>query len=211
MTTTLLLVLFMGWLVSFVGQIALGSMSLTSTQISVEEGVKPAMLFTWGVTVIEMLYLRLSLSGMDFIYQHPTVVIAIGWITAGFFVILCAASIRSIITYHEEKKSTLLDHSINRFVFGMMLSAANPGQRPFWLLWSNYMLDWKILHSSTFQYNLFTIGGGIGTVTGLMVYIFAGNYIVSKLDLSNKTLYKIMAIAFAIASIAQTIKMINTK
>ena len=207
MTTSLLLVLFMGWLVSFIGQIALGSMSLTSTQISVEEGVKPAMLFTWGVMVIEMLYLRLSLAGMDVIYQHPAIVRAIGWITAAFFVVLCAMSIRSIITYHEEKKSTLLDHSINRFVFGMMLSAANPGQIPFWLLWSNYMLDWKILHSSSLQYNLFTIGGGIGTVTGLMVYIYAGNYIVTKLNMSNKTLYKIMAIAFALASTAQIWKM----
>ena len=209
MTTSLLLVLFMGWLVSFIGQIALGSMSLTSTQISVEEGVKPAMLFTWGVMVIEMLYLRLSLAGMDVIYQHPAIVRAIGWITAAFFVVLCAMSIRSIITYHEEKKSTLLDHSINRFVFGMMLSAANPGQIPFWLLWSNYMLDWKILHSSSLQYNLFTIGGGIGTVTGLMVYIYAGNYIVTKLNMSNKTLYKIMAIAFALASTAQIWKMVS--
>ena len=209
MTTSLLLVLFMGWLVSFIGQIALGSMSLTSTQISVEEGVKPAMLFTWGVMVIEMLYLRLSLAGMDVIYQHPAIVRAIGWITAAFFVVLCAMSIRSIITYHEEKKSTLLDHSINRFVFGMMLSAANPGQIPFWLLWSNYMLDWKILHSSSLQYNLFTIGGGIGTVTGLMVYIYAGNYIVTKLNMSNKTLYKIMAIEFALASTAQIWKMVS--
>jgi len=174
-----------------------------------EEGVKPAMLFTWGVMVIEMLYLRLSLAGMDVIYQHPAVVRAIGWITAAFFVILCMVSIRSIVTYHEEKKSTLLNHSINRFVFGMMLSAANPGQIPFWLLWSNYMLDWKILHSSSLQYNLFTIGGGIGTVTGLMVYIYAGNYIVTKMNMSNKTLQKIMAIAFAIASIAQLWKMLS--
>ena len=207
--TSLLLVLFMGWLVSFVGQIALGSMSLTSTQISMEEGVKPAMLFTWGVMVIEMLYLRVSLSGMDFIYQHPSIVRIIGWITAAFFVGLCGISIRSIIVFHEEKKSTLLDNSINRFVFGMMLSAANPGQIPFWLLWSNYMLDWKILHSSTTQYNMFTIGGGVGTITGLMVYVYAGNYIISKLNLSNKTLYKIMAIVFALASIAQMIKMLH--
>ena len=209
MTTSLLLVLFMGWLVSFIGQIALGSMSLTSTQISVEEGVKPAMLFTWGVMVIEMLYLRLSLAGMDVIYQHPAVVRAVGWITAAFFVVLCAMSIRSIITYHEEKKSTLLDHSINRFVFGMMLSAANPGQIPFWLLWSNYMLDWKILHSSSLQYNLFTIGGGIGTITGLMVYVYAGNYIVTKLNMSSKTLHIIMAIAFTLASTAQIWKMVS--
>jgi len=209
MTFVLLLVLFMGWLVSFVGQIALGSMSLTSTQISVEEGVKPAILFTWGVMVIEMLYLRISLACMDIIYQHPAVVRAIGWITAAFFIILCIVSIRSIITYHEEKKSTLLNHSINRFVFGMMLSAANPGQIPFWLLWSNYMLDWKILHSSTLQYNLFTIGGGIGTVTGLMVYIYAGNYIVTKMDMSNKSLHKIMAVAFALASTAQLWKMLK--
>ena len=209
MTTVLLLVIFMGWLVSFIGQIALGSMSLTSTQIRMEEGLKPALLFTWGVAVIEMLYLRLSLSGMDIIYQHQIVVRAIGWITAGFFLFLCAMSIRSIITYHEEKKSKLLDHSMNRFVFGMMLSALNPGQIPFWLLWSNYMLDWKILHSSTLQYNLFTIGGGIGTVTGLMVYIYAGSYIITKLDMNNKTLNKIMAIVFAVISILQIWKMVS--
>ena len=208
MTTMLLLVIFMGWLVSFVGQIALGSMSLTSTQIRMEEGIKPAMLFTWGVTVIEMLYLRISLSCMDVIYQHPTVVRVIGWITAVFFLFLCGMSLRSIITYHEEKKSKLLDHSMNRFVFGMMLSALNPGQIPFWLLWSNYMLDWKILHSSALQYNLFTIGGGIGTVTGLMVYIYAGSYIITKLDMNNKTLHKIMATVFAIASVLQLWKML---
>ena len=209
MTTTLLLVLFMGWLVSFVGQVALGSMSLTSTQISLEEGVKPAMNFTWGVMVIEMLYLRLSLAGMDVIYQHTNVVRAIGWITAAFFVLLCLVSIRSVITYQKEKKSTLLNHSINRFFFGMMLSAANPGQIPFWLLWSNYMLDWKVLHSSSLQYNLFTTGGGIGTVTGMMVYVYAGNYIVTKLDVSGKTLNKIMAIAFALASVAQIGRMLK--
>ena len=208
MTTMLLLVIFMGWLVSFVGQIALGSMSLTSTQIRMEEGIKPAMLFTWGVTVIEMLYLRISLSCMDVIYQHPSVVRVIGWITAVFFLFLCGMSLRSIITYHEEKKSKLLDHSMNRFVFGMMLSALNPGQIPFWLLWSNYMLDWKILHSSALQYNLFTIGGGIGTVTGLMVYIYAGSYIITKLDMNNKTLHKIMATVFAIASVLQLWKML---
>ena len=208
MTTMLLLVIFMGWLVSFVGQIALGSMSLTSTQIRMEEGIKPAMLFTWGATVIEMLYLRISLSCMDVVYQHPSVVRVIGWITAVFFLFLCGMSLRSIITYHEEKKSKLLDHSMNRFVFGMMLSALNPGQIPFWLLWSNYMLDWKILHSSTLQYNLFTIGGGIGTVTGLMVYIYAGSYIITKLDMNNKTLHKIMATVFAIASVLQLWKML---
>ena len=209
MITVFLLVLFMGWLVSFVGQIALGSMSLTSTQIGMEEGVKPAMLFTWGVTIIEMLYLRISLSCMDFIYKHPDVVKAIGWITALFFVLLCIVSIRSIMTYHEAKKSKLLDHSMNRFLFGMMLSAMNPGQIPFWLLWSNFMLDWKVLHSSTLQYNIFTIGAGIGTVTGLMVYIYAGNYIISKFELNSKTLNKMMAFFFGIAGIAQIWKMLS--
>ena len=209
MITVFLLVLIMGWLVSFVGQIALGSMSLTSTQIGMEEGVKPAMLFTWGVTVIEMLYLRISLSCMDLLYKHPDVVRAIGWITAGFFVILCIVSIRSVMTYHEAKKSKLLDHSMNRFAFGMMLSAMNPGQIPFWLLWSNFMLDWKVLHSSTLQYNIFTIGAGIGTVTGLMVYIYAGNFIISKFELNSKTLNKIMAFFFGIAGVAQIWKMLS--
>jgi len=206
--TVLLLVLFMGWLISFLGQLPLGSMSITATQIMVNEGLKPALSYTWGVTIVEMIYLRIALSGMDLVYQHPNVFNAIGWITVVFFFVLSVVSIRSAIVHHPEKKNVLISNKLHRFLLGMTLSAMNPAQIPFWLLWSSYMLDWKILHPSTIQYNIFTMGVGMGTITGLLAYIFGGNYLITKLNVSNKSLNKIMGGIFFVASMAQLWRML---
>ena len=204
----LLLVFFMAWLISFLGQLPLGSMSITATQIRIQEGLKPALQYTIGVTIVEMIYLRISLTGMDVVYQHPKIFTGIGWATVAFFFILSIFSIRSVYKDHEEKKSVLLDNKIHRFVLGLWLSALNPAQIPFWVLWTSYMLEWKILHSDSMQYNVFMIGAGLGTITGLLAYIYGGSYLVTKLGVSNKTLNKMMAGIFFIASIAQLWRML---
>lgn len=199
----LLFIFFMGWLVSFLGQLPLGNMSITATQIRIQEGLKPAISYMWGVVIVEMIYLRIALTGMDAVFKHPAVFNAIGWVTVLFFFVLGILSVRSALIHHPEKKSVLLRNKINRFLFGLMLSAMNPAQVPFWVLWSSYLLEWKILHSSTIQYNIFTIGVGLGTITGLLTYIYGGNYLITKLNVSNRTLNIIMGAIFFIASIAQ--------
>lgn len=203
----LLIVFFLGWLVSFLGQLPLGNMSITATQIRIQEGLKPAYLYMWGVAIVEMIYLRIALTGMYLVFQHPSVFKAIGWITVLFFFILGILSTRSALKDHPEKKSVLLQNKVNRFVFGLLLSAMNPAQIPFWLLWSSYLLEWKLLHSTTLQFNIFTIGVGLGTITGLLTYIYGGNYLVTKLNVSTKTLNIIMGVVFFMASIAQFWKM----
>ena len=77
-----------GWLVSFLGQLPLGNMSITATQIRIQEGLKPALQYMWGVVIVEMIYLRIALTGMDLVFQHPAVFNAIGWITVAFFFVL---------------------------------------------------------------------------------------------------------------------------
>ena len=207
--TALLFILFMGWLVSFLGQLPLGSMSLTATQIYVQEGANSAWQYAFGVTIVEMIYLRVSLFGMDWIFMHKTFFAFIGWLTVVFFL---ALGIISFITAYKQsaaKKGLLIDNNLNRFLLGLSLSALNPAQIPFWILWSSYMLDLRILHSNTTEYNLFTFGAGVGTLLGLVVYMYGGNYLVTKMNMSNKTLNKVMGIIFFIAGIAQLWRMIG--
>ena len=71
------------------------------------------------------------------------------------------------------------------------------------------MLDLKVLHSNTTEYNLFTVGAGVGTLLGLVVYMYGGNYLVTKMNMSNKTLNKIMGIIFFIAGVAQLWRMVS--
>lgn len=207
--TALLFIFFMGWLVSFLGQLPLGSMSLTATQIYVQEGARSAWQYSVGVTIIEMIYLRISLFGMDWIFQHKIFFSFIGWLTVVFFLALGIISFITAYKQQAEKKGLLINNNLNRFLLGLSLSALNPAQIPFWILWSSYMLDLKILHSNTTEYNLFTVGAGVGTLLGLVVYMYGGNYLVTKMNMSNKTLNKVMGIIFFIAGVAQLWRMVT--
>jgi threonine/homoserine/homoserine lactone efflux protein len=207
MITGWLLVALTGWLVSFLGQLPLGSMSLTATQLYVQEGGKSAWLFAVGVAIVEIVYLRLALTSTDWIFQHPVFFTFLGWLTVAFFTVLGVVSFRAAWHQTTEKKGLLINNGLNRFLLGLSLSAMNPAQIPFWLLWSTYMLDLKVLHSSTIEYNYFTIGAGLGTLTGLAVYMYGGNYLITKMKVSNQNINKAMGVIFFIACIFQLYRM----
>lgn len=66
----MLSIFFIGWLVSFLGQLPLGTMSITSTQIAVQENFRSAWKYALGVAIVEIIYLRLTLSGVNWIIRH---------------------------------------------------------------------------------------------------------------------------------------------
>jgi hypothetical protein len=46
------------------------------------------MAFAFGVAIVEMVYLRFALTGMDWIVKHRTWFIALGWLTVAMFFVL---------------------------------------------------------------------------------------------------------------------------
>lgn len=204
----LLTIFFSGWLVSLLGQLPLGTMSITSTHIAVKEGFTNAWKYAIGVAVVEVIYLRTVLSGVDLIMQHRVFFILLGWLTVVFFLGFGVYSFVAALKINGEKKTPLLNNSINRFWLGITMSALNPAQIPFWFIWSSYLINLKLLHSNTFEFNLFTIGCGTGTISGLALYMYGGNWLVTKLNASNKALDIVMGIIFMIAAIIQMYRML---
>jgi len=201
---------FIGWLVSFLGQLPLGTLSITSTQIAVQENFANAWKYAIGVALVEIVYLRLTLSGVNWIVQHQLFFIILGWLTVVVFLVLGTASIFSARKQEEtEKKALLLDNDLHRFFLGLSMSALNPAQIPFWFIWSSYLLNAKLLHSDNTAFNLFTAGCGMGTISGLALYMYGGNWLITKMNTSNRTLNLVMGIIFFIAAIAQLYRMIE--
>ena len=79
---------FLGMLLSFFGQLPLGTISMTATQIAVQENFRNAWKYSVGVALIEMVYLRLVLSGMAWVMHHYTLLLVFNWITVLFFLTL---------------------------------------------------------------------------------------------------------------------------
>lgn len=201
-------IIFMGFLVSFLGQLPLGNMSITATQICIQENAKKAWQYAMGVAIVEMIYLRFALTGMEWVVQHKGLFLALGWITVLLFLVLGVLAFMSARKQHTEKKALVLNNKLNRFILGITMSALNPVQIPFWFLWTSTLVQAQILPVGLVSYNEFTIGAGTGTLAGLAVYIHGGNWLVTKMKTSNKTLNKAMGIIFIFTALIQLYRML---
>lgn len=206
-----LLILFIGWLVSFLGQLPLGTMSITSTQIAVQENFKHAWKFSIGVAIVEIIYLRLTLSGVNWILSHEIFFLILGWLTVVLFLALGIYSFVAARKQAPDRKAFLLENKLNRFFLGMSMSALNPAQIPFWFIWSSYLMQLNVLAKTGVEFNLFTLGCGAGTISGLALYMYGGNWLITKMNVSTKTLNAIMGIIFIIAALAQLYRMLFVK
>lgn len=199
----LLVVFWSGCLLSFLGQLPLGTMSITATQIAVQESVTAAWKYALGVCFVEMIYLRIVLSGMDWIMRYEIIFSIMGWLTALVFLILGILCIIHTKTRPENKKSMMLGFSINRFLLGLTMSALNPAQIPFWFIWSGYFMDIHWLSSNDSEFTWFTFGAGLGTLFGLGLYMVGGNWLVTKMKASTRQLNNAIGIIFIVAAIVQ--------
>ncbi|HNF29593.1 MAG TPA: LysE family transporter, partial [Chitinophagaceae bacterium] len=142
---TYLIILSIAFGISFLGQIVLSNMNMAATQLSVQEGFNKAWKFGIGVAIVEIIYLRLALTGMSLVTQYKYIFKLLGWITVVVFLILGVLAFISAYKQVVEKKGLLINNKINRFLLGVTISALNPVQIPFWFLWSTQLIQNNVL------------------------------------------------------------------
>lgn len=199
----LFITFWLGWLVSFLGQLPLGTMSITATQVAVAEGFKKAWHYSIGVAIIEIAYVRLTISGVAWIVRHSLFFEIVNWLTVILFLGLGVFTLLSAIKQQGDKKPLLLNNRLNRFWLGITMSALNPAQIPFWFVWSSYLINLHALQTTFTSFNTFSAGCGLGTIAGLAVYMYGGNWLIVKMKANTKILNIIMGVVFIIAALAQ--------
>jgi threonine/homoserine/homoserine lactone efflux protein len=194
---------FLGLILSFLGQLPIGMISITATQIAVQESFYNAWKYSFGVALIEMIYLRLVLYGVQWIMYKSLIYFIFNLITVLFFVILGIVGFISAGKQDRNKKALLLNYRMDRFVLGLTLSAINPAQIPFWIIWTGYFLNLHLLKPGFGYFNLFTLGSGCGTIFGLAVYMYGGNWLIARMKAENSSLNRLMGLVFFVAAIVQ--------
>ena len=200
---SLLTIFFIGMLISFLGSLPLGSLNVSAMQIAITENIKKAIQFSLGVALVEILYVRLSLTGIDWVIAHQQLFYILEWITVFLFIILAISSFWVARKKNTATKNILLNNTMNRFWLGFTMSAINPVQIPFWFIWSTYLFSNKILLPVPSYFNVYIAGIGTGTLTGLAIFIFAGRWLLAKLHASQRIINIIVGIVFIISAAIQ--------
>ena len=197
--------------ISFLGSLPLGTLNIAAMQIGIQESIAEAIWFAIGSLLVEMVYVRLSLVGIDWVRKQGKLMKWMEWITLAIIVALAAGSFIAAAKGNGSAKNIMLNNHLHRFLLGMLMCAINPVQIPFWFGWSTVLLNKNILETKPAQYNIYIIGIGIGTLMGNCVFIFGGKWLVQRIANSQQYLNWVIGGIFAFTALIQLIKMLMHK
>ena len=200
-----------GLSISFLGSLPLGTLNIAAMQIGIQEGIQAALLFSLGSMLVEMIYVRISLVGIDWIRKQEKVMKAMQWITFAIVVALAVGSFIAASKGGVNAKNPVLDNNMNRFLLGVIGCAINPIVVIFWFGWSTILFDKKILIPENLYYNFYIAGIGIGALVGNCVFIFGGKWLVSRIANSQLYLNWIIGGVFAITAMIMLYKILRPK
>lgn len=203
-------VFFWGMLISFLGTLPMGTLNVTAMQIGIQESITHALQFVFGSLMVEMIYVRISLVGINWIRRQERIMKAMQWITLVIIVALAAGSIIAAL-HPGDAKNVVLQNDMHRTLLGMFMCALNPVQIPFWFGWSTVLFTKKILEPVNKQYNFYIVGIGLGTLAGNSLFIFGGKYMAQRIQNSEAYINWVIGGIFTITAFIQLYKIITHK
>jgi len=206
----LLRIFLTGLFISFLGSLPLGTLNVAAMQIAITDGLQPAILFSLGSLTAEVIYVRLSLMAMDWVRKQQKLFRILEWVTLLIVVALAVSSFYAAI-HPKVQQNIILSSTLHRYFLGLIMSALNPVQIPFWFGWSTVLFSKKILQPLRSHYNTYIVGIGLGTLLGNCVFIFGGKWMVNSISNSEKYLNWIIGGIFTITALIQLWKIIKHK
>ena len=199
--------------ISFLGSLPLGTLNIAAMQIGIQESIQHAIWFSLGSLLVEMIYVRFSLIGIDWVRKQYKLMRIMEWITLGIIVALAVGSFVAAVKTGSGShvKNGFLEISMHRFVLGMLMCAINPVQIPFWFGWSTVLFTKNILQPKSKNYNLYILGIGLGTLSGNCVFIFGGKWMVDRIANSQQYLNWVIGGIFTVTALIQLIKILRHK
>ena len=205
----LLKVFILALLISFIGSLPLGSVNVTAFQLSASTGIAAATWFVAGSLLAETLYVRLTLTLMDHIMQYSRFLKALHWIS---FVVMLALAIMSFVAAEKtisEISGPIIPQQVHPLIAGFLMMAINPVQIPFWAGWSTVLFEKQIMQRHVTHYNIFTLGAAAGALAASIVFVYAGQLLMSSHHTAQKTINIMIGSVFLVMAGVQAVRMMR--
>lgn len=174
----LLRIFLIGLVISFLGSLPLGTLNMTAFHIAGFQNVKEAILFTLAVVFIELVVVRITLTfskkidlgNKVFFYLLPIAIALLMYLSVSSFTSLNDDQV-------IQAESNLFPMLRSSILLGLLLSILNPMHIPFWTAWNSVLIARNRLDHKPGMYTSYITGIGMGSIGGLMIFVFAGKYI----------------------------------
>lgn len=166
--------ILVGFLVSFVGSIPLGYLNIIGYEIYSKKGFQNTVEYLIGVVLVEAIVIYATLLFADVLTQQKKWLKRIELFTIIFLLILGA----SFFLNQDQTNTTSNSVYTNYLPFftGLILSALNFIQIPFWTGWNLYLINNKYISIEKTNKYLYLFGTLFGTFFGMLGLIFGLHY-----------------------------------
>ena len=186
-----------GFLISLLGALPLGTLNITAFDIAASQGVQNALVFAIAALSVELAYVRLTLWGSEkMVVEEKWLMILL---PLGALVLLYLAITNFMQSSTATSMATapvFLTKLSSPLVLGILLSALNPLQVPFWLTWNKVLASKNILNKKGNSYTLYILGIGLGTFLALLLFIFLGSTLIGNDQVYHKWSNMILGILY---------------
>ena len=203
----------LGLLISFLGSLPIGTLNITAFYIASNQSTYDALWFAFAVVTVELIVVRFTLWGdrkisFDkklFSYLLPVAAIVLLYLSL-------VTIFQSQSTSFEESK-ILFPAIQSTFLLGLLLSSLNPMHIPFWMSWNKVLTAKNSLSRNWKSYTSYIGGIGLGSLFGLMIFIYAGKVVFQNynqyaylINLVLGLIYAVFALYLLVLFYKKTIK-----
>ena len=195
------LTFFIGLIANFVGYIPPGNINLSLVQITVNRGLKQAMLFIISFSSVEFFFTYFIMHAAKWLSAQVKLDTIIDWVMVVLFGVL------GTITWINRKKPPQKTYSEHDSIkYGILLGFLNPMQVPFWMITGTYLITHQWILDGRLALVIFSLGSAGGAFLALFLYAQFARYIQGKFALSTKFINTGIAILFFAFSAYHVVK-----
>ena len=197
---SLILYFLISFIISAIGSLPTGLITLTVMQRTVEAGKKAGYMLSFGATVMEFVYTYIALYGLTFFQES----VATNYYMQVFAtVVFFAFGIYNF--FKESQPPTTLKNDYDYFDFGrgFLVATMNVLIIPFWLFIALWLSGYDMTFDSQANIIVFSIGSALGALAVFIGYAELGHYILARIGKIVQYTNKIVGVIFVILGIYQ--------
>ena len=193
--------------ISSIGGLPLGTLNVTAMHIAQHRGTAAGLWFAWGALLIEIVYVYLTLKLFEWLSASIKTLTAIRWISIA---VMLGIGIWLLVENTDADMSFSTGWSkTNPFLTGLLLSALNPAQIPFWLGWNAVAIDRQLLRLKSPSVLVWLMGIGTGTFLSLGLFAVGGPAIFKLIGGNDRMLTRLIGVIFILAALLQSLNVLR--
>ncbi len=195
MTISVIGVLLISWIVSFVGSLPFGPINLVMIDTTLKNSLRAGVPFAVAAATVEMGQSLVALHGSVFINQ---LIVSGPWFKLFGFVIFVLLGLAFFFSKNQETTQQKRKLSNNHFLKGLTVALLNPQAIPFWVVMLAFLHSLQLMsvdaQSPVAMVVAFLLGAALGKLCALMLFGILSQRIIYKIAIVRNHLNHIIGL-----------------